>query len=472
MKKGKILLIVLIVLLALTAVGLGAGFYLSHQARAAHTACRALRNDMHRQYEASALQVREANATVGSFPLSALRRDDVGAQIDALFTDTELSTDAQFLALPLSARLSWYRGEKARPTPAFSAAHGGEPLRVALDGSWDFTPVLDALEEKPRRPAQDAYAVFSDGAYELVSEQPGNELACDVITSALSASLEGVAVCSDAPAQRTFELTGCDCYLPPALTTQSAFDYDALLQRDAADLHIDVTLFDETLSVPMAPYLTANEKGQAQVKRRELTALLNAWQEQYTREGVSYVFSSYDRGEVEIPFLSVDYRLDVKGLYELLASQLVLLDATPIDAPTVCFDADGAPFDVAQTYIAVDKEAQTITFYKDGQLIVHSDVVTGLPWAGRSTPTGLYDVVNKETDCWLTGEDFYVFVKYWVGFVGTLYGLHDANWRQEGAFGGEIYKTNGSHGCVNIPEVNMEKIFNNVEVGMPVLVFE
>ena len=95
-------------------------------------------------------------------------------------------------------------------------------------------------------------------------------------------------------------------------------------------------------------------------------------------------------------------------------------------------------------------------------------MVTGLPY-GFATPTGLYHVVSLERDCWLTGPDFNVFVKYWVGFIGTLYGLHDASWRSE--FGGERYKTNGSHGCVNMPDAPIRAIYENVQVGTPVLIF-
>ena len=48
-------------------------------------------------------------------------------------------------------------------------------------------------------------------------------------------------------------------------------------------------------------------------------------------------------------------------------------------------------------------------------------------------------------------------------------GIHDASWRSE--FGKEIYKTSGSHGCVNIPEKKAEKLFSMVEVGTPVVAY-
>jgi len=48
-------------------------------------------------------------------------------------------------------------------------------------------------------------------------------------------------------------------------------------------------------------------------------------------------------------------------------------------------------------------------------------------------------------------------------------GLHDASWRKK--FGGEIYKTNGCRGCINIPREVMDEIYDNFEIGVPVILF-
>ena len=48
-------------------------------------------------------------------------------------------------------------------------------------------------------------------------------------------------------------------------------------------------------------------------------------------------------------------------------------------------------------------------------------------------------------------------------------GLHDADgWRSE--YGKDIYLTNGSHGCINMPYEAAEIIYNNVSAGTKVLV--
>ena len=45
--------------------------------------------------------------------------------------------------------------------------------------------------------------------------------------------------------------------------------------------------------------------------------------------------------------------------------------------------------------------------------------------------------------------------------------MHDANWRNK--FGGEIYKNNGSHGCVNLPTNAAKTICENITYDMPIL---
>ena len=48
-------------------------------------------------------------------------------------------------------------------------------------------------------------------------------------------------------------------------------------------------------------------------------------------------------------------------------------------------------------------------------------------------------------------------------------GLHDASWRS--SFGGQIYRTNGSHGCVNLPPSAAKAIFSYVSKGTPVVCY-
>ena len=115
--------------------------------------------------------------------------------------------------------------------------------------------------------------------------------------------------------------------------------------------------------------------------------------------------------------------------------------------------------------IEIDLTDQIVSLYCENDILMRSKTVTGK----NSTPTniGSFKIYAKEKDRYLKGADYNSHVDFWMPFDGGI-GLHDATWRKQ--FGGEIYKKNGSHGCVNLPYDVAEYIYNNVKVGTKVLV--
>ena len=118
-------------------------------------------------------------------------------------------------------------------------------------------------------------------------------------------------------------------------------------------------------------------------------------------------------------------------------------------------------------FVEVSIKEQKLWLFKNGNLIIETDVVTGNKSRGHSTPIGNYNVKSKARNVTLRGPGYACPVSYWIPFFEG-YGLHDANWR--GRFGATIFETRGSHGCVNIPPANVPIIFANVEVGTPVFI--
>ncbi len=114
-----------------------------------------------------------------------------------------------------------------------------------------------------------------------------------------------------------------------------------------------------------------------------------------------------------------------------------------------------------KTYVKVSISKQKMWFYKNGKLKKTSRVVTGMR-NEHDTPKGNFQIMGKARKIYLIGEDYRSFVNYWMPFYGG-YGLHDATWRSY--FGGDIYKYNGSHGCVNLPYNVAKYLYNHVPVG-------
>ncbi|MGN0354731.1 MAG: L,D-transpeptidase [Muricoprocola sp.] len=134
--------------------------------------------------------------------------------------------------------------------------------------------------------------------------------------------------------------------------------------------------------------------------------------------------------------------------------------------------------DLCGSYVEVSLEQQHLWLYVDGELITETDVVTGRPQGLNkktgemedwSTYKGSYPIAYKEHPSVLSSDiyGYEVEVQYWMPFVYGQ-GLHDMS---RDAYGGEIYKTNGSHGCINLPPEQAAIIYEYVDANFPIIIY-
>lgn len=124
--------------------------------------------------------------------------------------------------------------------------------------------------------------------------------------------------------------------------------------------------------------------------------------------------------------------------------------------------------EVGDTYVEVDLGNQKVFFYDKGELMFTSDCVSGNKRYNYDTPEMVTRIYFMQEGRTLRGENYATFVYYWMAFYNH-YGLHDATWRKD--FGGDIFMTNGSHGCVNLPKDKAGELYQMVEVGTPVVLY-
>lgn len=103
-----------------------------------------------------------------------------------------------------------------------------------------------------------------------------------------------------------------------------------------------------------------------------------------------------------------------------------------------------------------------------------ADVVTGLPKGGRSTPAGVYTILERMQNKVLRGNlrpdgtrEYETLVKYWMRVTYSGVGFHDATWQS--SFGGNVYTYRGSHGCINMSYSDAGKLYELIQVGDPVI---
>ena len=154
-----------------------------------------------------------------------------------------------------------------------------------------------------------------------------------------------------------------------------------------------------------------------------------------------------------------------KFLFIVVVAAVVNVFPNNVNAMEMPNAEEPAVTTVAPTYIDVSIDTQTLVYYVNGVPALITPCVTGQP--GRGTPRGVFAINSCVPGKYLTGPTWHVWVNRWMRFCGNC-GIHDASWRK--SFGGEIYKTNGSHGCVNIPHDQAVQLYSMVGVGTPVIV--
>ena len=122
----------------------------------------------------------------------------------------------------------------------------------------------------------------------------------------------------------------------------------------------------------------------------------------------------------------------------------------------------------SHAFVLAASSARREVFDNNGMRVLADNCVTGDAKKGYHTTVGIHQITFKDTNRTLKGSYGEAFVKYWMRFTAGGQGLHDAGWRRN--FGSQIYVSNGSHGCVNLPRETAATIFANSYVGMPVIV--
>ncbi len=242
-------------------------------------------------------------------------------------------------------------------------------------------------------------------------------------------------------------------------------------QKDLAGVTVTYQFGDQSEVLDndrILSWLKEQEDGSVAIDEQQAKAFVKELAEKYDTAYTTRTFHTTGGRDIQIAQGDYGWRIDqeaeTKHLLELLAAKQSAT-CEPIYAQTAAVHAKN---DWGTTYVEVSLTDQYLWLYKDGHCILESYFVSGNPTRGHATPKGIYGLTYKTRDATLSGEGYDSKVKYWMPFNRNV-GLHDAPWRK--TFGGQIYKNNGSHGCINLPPANAAKIYENVDKNTPVIVY-
>ncbi len=187
----------------------------------------------------------------------------------------------------------------------------------------------------------------------------------------------------------------------------------------------------------------------------------------------SIPFPSTNSGTINLSCAEYGHVIDQPGETEALFKELK--DCTSEEKEPLYSLNKNVDSRFGGTYVEADLSNQHVYYYENGQLILDTPCVSGTKYdSSRHTVLGLYSIYYKQRNRTLQGPmvngvpSYTSFVNFWMPFYKG-YGLHDASWR--GSFGGTIYYSSGSHGCINLPYNAAATLYEHTEVGTPVIVF-
>ena len=232
--------------------------------------------------------------------------------------------------------------------------------------------------------------------------------------------------------------------------------------------HVDASVIASWIVKDENGDFAMDEDGKLLIDEEAIGKTVERWAEKHDSVGGPWTFHPTRGGTVTIEKGTYGYKWNQKKQKEYLIG---LINAKKSDTADAIYSQKGwgkGTSDIGNTYIEVDMTNQMLYYYVKGKLKLNTPVVTGCTGRGNGTPERVCYIYFKQRNRVLIGPDYRTPVSYWMAVYNNI-GIHDANWR--GKFGGEIYKTNGSHGCINTPTSEVSKLYDMAEVGTPVVLF-
>lgn len=415
------------------------------------------------QVDVSGMSIPELEEQIGSYSLRVIERQADGTFLEEEIPGKEIgisyiSTEPLEDILQGQNRFLWFVKQDT-------------DYRTETPPSYD----MPALEEKigslrgfqkefVEEPADAYIADYVPGqGFELVAEKPGNRLNREKTFETIKAAVDSL--------EEQVDLEAAGCYEEPGVTLENAelkkayeklqnytntvITYKFGTKREILDGNtvVDWIVLDGTHASldpePVKEYVSSLRKKHDTIFHRR---------EFQTSYGEVVTINTGDYG----------WWMDTEQETEELIGMLERGESgerVPVYRQTAASYEDP---DYGDSYVEINLTAQHLFLYQNGECVLESDFVSGNASRGNETPEGIYGITYKERDATLNGETYSTPVSFWMPFNNNV-GMHDASWRSE--FGGNIYMTNGSHGCINLPYAVAQEIYGYVEKGTPVICY-
>lgn len=325
---------------------------------------------------------------------------------------------------------------------------------------------LDCMNPLYVTAPEDAYVKTTDTGFEVEPEVMGTTLDAEKAEQALADALDA--------GQSVLSLEDAGCYVNPKRYSDDATLLEEAKKKSAlAKAYITYDFGDrkEVVNAPLiADWIVTRADGEYVIDEVAVTDYVESLAAKYDTFGLTREF--YTSLGTTVTLNGGDYGWCMDQDATVVALLNALADGYQgTMEPEYLYTAKSRDTnDIGDTYVEICISQQRMWCYQYGTCIVDTPVVTGNPNKGNATPSGgVWAIDAMKQNAILVGEGYQSPVDFWMPFNGDV-GIHDMQTRAY--FGGTIYLTNGSHGCVNTPYEQAQTIFNTVSVGTPVIVYE
>lgn len=323
---------------------------------------------------------------------------------------------------------------------------------------------LDCFDTEHMKEPVNAHIEQTENGYELIPEEQGSYLLADKVYTHVRAAVEAGETELTLPDEvyKAPEVTAEDEVLGQCMTEiESYFGASITYDMGTETEVVDRSVISDWIKVSEDYQVTFDENAAANFVQR-LASKYNTYgdvRQFKTSKGDTISIGGGDYGWV------VDKEKELAQLLEEVKNGEIVTREPVYQQRAAKPGLD----DIGDTYLEIDYTNQHLYYYEEGSLKMDTDIVSGNISRGNGSPDGVFKIVYKKSPAVLKGEDYESNVTYFMPFAYNV-GVHDASWRN-GRFGGQIYKTSGSHGCINVPEEAATKLYEMIEVDTPVIAY-
>lgn len=365
--------------------------------------------------------------------------------------------------------------KKQNPFAWITSLFSKSSRKVNVQMDYDETALnekiqaISAVTQEQTEPVS-AYPRFDGESFTIEPEVYGTAVNMDVLIEKIKEHIMEF--------NPTLDMFKEECYKLPKYTAESPevqAACDTMNQYCKASITYTMTenvVVDKSL---IHTWLTYDENMQVTFNETAVREWLRSFGATYDTVGVTRTLTSPNGKTVEVSGGTYGWSVDEETEAQNLINSIRNGEVVTREPAYVQTAASHSAQDWGTTFIEVDLSAQHMWYIVDGSVVFQADVVTGLPTPKMATPAGVYSILYTQRNATLVGEEnpatgqpiYRTPVSYWMPFTWQGHGFHDAIWQP--GFGGNLYQSIGSHGCVNMSYSDAGTLFGMISTGTPVI---